>query len=442
MNFGKAGWFDHYLQFRTAQPMANQLPTTGIRLLEGSGLHHEQDQAIYYFLQPTGLMYGFPLVSPFPEQVYPDSRYHDTTARVHLIFLEAMLACMVADRHFQLDGLDGGGDRFGPAAQLTRYYFNNDPTVGRKGWQWFSPYAALMERRLAPNRRFEQIVSGRVALGARLMNVPEYYNSFLFLDLYYGLVWQRDMLIEPRKRHISLGQMAAAKARIKHTLLELQIAAAHASGGVRDPEQRVFDQFLKASGLSMIHQRELSAKMRAGLKLEDVPIPPMPWLVRRFILEAILMVVLVDGVFDDLEREFVNALAAKLELFEDEMGQSQSALEAFLLQQGDRLNLTRAHSQTFRLAERLRERAAAAIRKNLDRLANEVRETHELYALLMKSARSNLTAEEKVKVRLQLMDIMKTIPALAIFALPGGGVILPILIRMLPFNLLPSSFED
>jgi ABC-type proline/glycine betaine transport system permease subunit len=53
-----------------------------------------------------------------------------------------------------------------------------------------------------------------------------------------------------------------------------------------------------------------------------------------------------------------------------------------------------------------------------------------------------LTPEEKRKVRLQLLDILKTIPALAIFALPGGSLVLPVLIRLLPFNLLPSAFEE
>ena len=50
--------------------------------------------------------------------------------------------------------------------------------------------------------------------------------------------------------------------------------------------------------------------------------------------------------------------------------------------------------------------------------------------------------EEKQKVQNQLMDIVKTIPALAIFALPGGGILLPILIKVLPFNILPSSFQE
>jgi hypothetical protein len=50
--------------------------------------------------------------------------------------------------------------------------------------------------------------------------------------------------------------------------------------------------------------------------------------------------------------------------------------------------------------------------------------------------------EEKQKVQDQLMDIAKTIPTLAIFALPGGGILLPILIKVLPFNILPSSFQE
>ena len=71
-----------------------------------------------------------------------------------------------------------------------------------------------------------------------------------------------------------------------------------------------------------------------------------------------------------------------------------------------------------------------------------VEDANPFYSLLMKSAHSPLSAQEKRKVRQQLFDIMKTIPALAIFALPGGGIALPLLIKLLPFNLLPSSFED
>ena len=71
------------------------------------------------------------------------------------------------------------------------------------------------------------------------------------------------------------------------------------------------------------------------------------------------------------------------------------------------------------------------------------RETGELAQLLARaSAGASLTPQEKAKVRQQLIDVAKTIPALAIFAAPGGLLLLPLLVKLLPFNLLPSSFSD
>ena len=42
----------------------------------------------------------------------------------------------------------------------------------------------------------------------------------------------------------------------------------------------------------------------------------------------------------------------------------------------------------------------------------------------------------------QLIDIAKVIPSLAVNSLPGGMVMLGILIKVLPFNLLPSAFAN
>ncbi len=39
------------------------------------------------------------------------------------------------------------------------------------------------------------------------------------------------------------------------------------------------------------------------------------------------------------------------------------------------------------------------------------------------------------------MDVFKSIPSLAIFLLPGGAVLLPIFIKLIP-ALLPSSFDE
>ena len=52
-----------------------------------------------------------------------------------------------------------------------------------------------------------------------------------------------------------------------------------------------------------------------------------------------------------------------------------------------------------------------------------------------------LSDEEKSKVKSQFFDIVKSVPSLAIFMLPGGVLLLPFILKIVP-DLLPSSFRD
>ncbi len=81
-----------------------------------------------------------------------------------------------------------------------------------------------------------------------------------------------------------------------------------------------------------------------------------------------------------------------------------------------------------------------AIYKNKKRLAKELRESKELIFLIKKSLTTSLTEEEKLKVKAQTLDICKAIPAFTIFMLPGGAILLPLLIKLIP-DILPSAFK-
>ncbi len=100
-----------------------------------------------------------------------------------------------------------------------------------------------------------------------------------------------------------------------------------------------------------------------------------------------------------------------------------------------------------RRATRLSKSVSIKIKKtvlaNRDKIYQEIQQTKELYQLMVKwSSGETLTPEEKAGVKSQLLDICKTIPALAIFVLPFGSVLLAILIKFLPFNILPTAFKD
>jgi CRISPR/Cas system CSM-associated protein Csm2 small subunit len=81
------------------------------------------------------------------------------------------------------------------------------------------------------------------------------------------------------------------------------------------------------------------------------------------------------------------------------------------------------------------------IRRNKNRLAKEITQSKELMVLLAHSTRRDLDEKEKKKVKNQLLDICKSIPAMTIFLLPGGGLLLPILIKFIP-KMLPSAFNE
>ena len=82
-----------------------------------------------------------------------------------------------------------------------------------------------------------------------------------------------------------------------------------------------------------------------------------------------------------------------------------------------------------------------SIQKNKKRLAKELDESKELVVLLKKSTYNKLSEDEKDKVKEQLLDICKGIPAFAIFMLPGGALLLPLLIKLIP-DILPSAFRE
>ncbi|TCI94853.1 LETM1 domain-containing protein [Tenacibaculum sp. M341] len=86
------------------------------------------------------------------------------------------------------------------------------------------------------------------------------------------------------------------------------------------------------------------------------------------------------------------------------------------------------------------EEIKTLLQKNKIRFLNELEESKELIFLLKKSLSKKLTKEEKNKVKEQLLDICKTIPAFTIFLLPGGSLLLPLLVKLIP-TILPSSFR-
>ncbi|WP_410877650.1 LETM1-related biofilm-associated protein [Myroides sp. DW712] len=79
--------------------------------------------------------------------------------------------------------------------------------------------------------------------------------------------------------------------------------------------------------------------------------------------------------------------------------------------------------------------------RNKGRIIKEIQKNKQLMQLLMDSTHRNLDIQEKKLIKKQTLEVIKTIPSLAIFLLPGGTILLPIILKFIP-SLLPSSFNE
>ena len=93
------------------------------------------------------------------------------------------------------------------------------------------------------------------------------------------------------------------------------------------------------------------------------------------------------------------------------------------------------------LYDRIKEWIQKLILRNSKRLIKELEGSGELLVLLSKSTHKELDVKERKKVQEQLLDIFKSIPSLAIFLLPGGALLLPLVVKLIP-KMLPSAFDE
>jgi hypothetical protein len=207
-------------------------------------------------------------------------------------------------------------------------------------------------------------------------------------------------------------------------------------------EREVLGKYLRQSGLPKARQAELEKQLFEPLTPETLQLRLEPPILRRFLLEQLVLLALIDAQEAWQEQVLIAHIAQRLDVTPDTLEAIYASVGVFYAEYGERFSFLRDNPALRQLKDFSSDLITRRVKKNLDRVMQEIQETRELYDLLMKTTTTKLSVAEKQKVQEQLLDIAKTIPALAIFVLPGGGLLLPILIKILPFNLLPSSFHE
>jgi hypothetical protein len=144
---------------------------------------------------------------------------------------------------------------------------------------------------------------------------------------------------------------------------------------------------------------------------------------------------------DPEEYLFLNQLGADLGMDLNMIHQSIKDVNTFYITNQDQIALLGSKNLVKNFYDNSSKMVMKLIKRNSKRLLKELSESKELMVLLTKSTTRDLTDEEQKKMQTQLLDLIKSVPSLAIFMLPGGAILLPLFVKLIP-KLLPTAFDD
>ena len=161
----------------------------------------------------------------------------------------------------------------------------------------------------------------------------------------------------------------------------------------------------------------------------------------RYCLDLAAMATWTDSKLDNEEADFLNSLGEKLNLTQHQTDEASKTIEEFYKTYRQKVPLLGSKNIVKTFYDNSTNMVFKLIKRNSKKLTQELLESKELLILLTQSTVRDLSKDEQKKVQDQLLDVFKSIPSLAIFILPGGALLLPLVVKFIP-KLLPSAFDD
>jgi len=192
---------------------------------------------------------------------------------------------------------------------------------------------------------------------------------------------------------------------------------------------------------------ESSIRYNAELTTEAQTIPELGLdryfqpLEQRYLLDLSSLAVWDDLNIDESEYQFMKSLGSALHRSQNEVDESMRFVKEFIKVHKDAIAYLNYSNPVKHFYKQTSRTVSTLVLRNKKRLIKEISQSKDLVFLLGQSTNRTLSKEEKKQVKNQLLDICKSIPSLAIFLLPGGGILLPLLVKFIP-QLLPSAFNE
>lgn len=183
----------------------------------------------------------------------------------------------------------------------------------------------------------------------------------------------------------------------------------------------------------------------SGFKISDLTALNLNFLQtdleKYYVMDLAGMAIWSDEKMENNEVAFLYDLGSILKLEHFYIVECLTVIDIFIKSHRDEIPYFNYSNPIKHFYDQATQSVIMLIKRNKKRLQKELTESKDLVKLLAASTTRELDADEKKRMKKQLLDVCKTVPSLTIFLLPGGSLLLPILIKFIP-QMLPSAFNE
>jgi len=399
-------------------PKFFQLLEKGVISLDLELIQNEEADLTHFVSHRTGLVYGNALHLLFSNQL--DSSKYTNDEKLKLLLFETLLFTYLRKNQGEFNK-----DAF--LENLSAFY--GDTKEGGV-FAWFDRVFAGKV-----NLNIEEILAQRIQVKSAFFGANYWLNhlsnAFVFLDIVLYRAFLEGQ-IQSFSRHYS---------NYATSLMNGVIYAAYTDNNAEDTEQRVLWHFLASTDLDKSMKTSFENRILTGITLRLLEKECVKdKLLSKFTFELGLFLIQGTHIPGEAELKKLKLLGGALHLSDKEMQESKEMCSTYMLQNQTEILVFQSETETGYVFKAFSKRWIRIIGRNKDKLIQEMRESKELMSLIQKSTKEELSSEEKEQVRTQFLDLIKTMPSLALFLLPGGSLLLPLILKLVP-ELMPSAFK-
>ncbi len=411
INPGSKGWVTKYFHLVEKGVVVLELPEQ---------TRPKKMQFMHSIFAETGIVYGYPLSFIFYKNV--DSTHWTMDEKMRFLLLECHIFTFLMENKNVFSK-----EKF--IENLYDFYSVHNGHSVPKLFQKF-----IKEH--TKEHRLEKILTNRTQIHQRPLHkkvwISTMSNAFSFLDV---------ILFDEYLFHRNRKALSNYESYARNVMISV-ILSAKSDGIINNSEASLFIIFLRSSDLPNRTKKELKDLFLNGAGFNHFDIVHIDnWLLRRFILDVAILTVISNHEILETESKFLLELSQFLTIPITEFEDGLTYAESFLFITEHEVKSFLNSSSYSKIVKNLTKKWSKILHRNKSKIVQEITESKELVYLLRKSQKEHLTESEKQAVKNQLKDILKTVPSIVIFIIPGGSLLLPVLLKILP-DFLPSSYRE